>query len=90
MQSYKEEKDRQSAGIPLFTDKKVKDGWVLNLVKQNDELLSTSLYDPSGTVIENKVFLTQNDVDVLHLKEYITLFDDGPDKNIRAITKIKS
>ena len=90
MQSHDEEKKRQSAGIPLFKDKKVKDGWVLNIFKQNDEILSTSLYNPFGQMLENKVFMTQREGDIDLLKDYIALFERGPDDNSRKMSKIKS
>lgn len=86
----KEDMARQQKGIPLFKDKKVKDGWVLNLVKQNEAILSTSLYDPSGRVVENKVFLTQKDEDIEKFREYISLFEENPEKNQKKMTKIKS
>lgn len=90
MQSYEEEKKRQSAGIPLFKDKKVKDGWVLNIFKHNDEILSTTLYDSTGQMIENKVFMTQKTNDIGYLKDYIQLFESGPDDNLKKMMKIKS
>lgn len=83
------ESERQSLGQPLFTEKKVKNGWVLNLVKQNDELLSTSLYDASGKIVENKMFETQNIEQITKLNEYIALFESNPEKNYRQMMKIK-
>ncbi len=83
------ETERQNLGIPLFTDKKVKDGWVLNLIKQNNDLLSTSLYNSSGTVIENKMFEIQKSDQIDKLKEYIDLFESGPEQNYRKMIKIK-
>jgi len=85
-----EDIERQEKGIPLFKEKKIKDGWVLNLVKQNEAILSTSLYDPSGRVVENKVFLTQEDSDIQKFREYISLFEDNPEKNYRKMSKIKN
>lgn len=84
------EEERQAAGIPLFKDKKIKDGWTLNLFKHNDKILSTSLYDASGRMVENKAFMTQEDAEILMLKEYVALFEDGPEKNYRLMTKIKT
>lgn len=83
------ETERQAAGIPLFKDKKIKDGWVLNIIKQNDVLLSLSLYDPAGTIVENKMFETQKDEQILLLKEYISLFEENPEKNYKKMTNIK-
>lgn len=83
------ETERQAAGIPLFKDKKVKDGWVLNMVKQNDMLLSTSLYNPAGVIVENKMFETQQSEQVEKLKEYLALFDENPEKNYRKMMSIK-
>lgn len=83
------ETERQAAGIPLFKDKKIKDGWVLNIVKQNDILLSISLYNPAGTIVENKMFETQKDEQVLLLKEYISLFEENPEKNYKKMMNIK-
>lgn len=88
MASYKEDKERQKQGIPLFKDKKTKDGWVLNLVKQNEEILSTSVYDPSGKLMENKAFLTQDDSEVAKLREYVALFEEDPAKNFSKMTRI--
>lgn len=83
------ETERQAAGIALFKDKKIKDGWVLNIVKQNDILLSISLYNPAGTIVENKMFETQKDEQVLLLKEYISLFEENPEKNYKKMMNIK-
>ena len=83
------DEERQQAGIPLFKDKKYKDGWTLNLFKQNEEILSTSLYDASGGMVENKAFMTQNDEEVLMLKQYIALFEAGPEKSYKQMSKIK-
>lgn len=88
MASYAEDKERQRQGIPLFKDKKTKDGWVLNLIKQNEEILSTSLYDPSGRLVDNKAFLTQNEEDVSKLRDYVALFDEDPIKNNGKMCKI--
>lgn len=88
MSSYSKEQERQRAGIPLFKDKKTKNGWVLNLVKQNDELLSTSLYNSEGVCLENKVFLTQQAKHVSMLKEYIAFFEEDPQKNYKKMSKI--
>ena len=88
MASHKSEEERQQAGIPLFKDKKVKDGWVLNFVKQNDKLLSTSLYNSAGRLVENKMFLTENPADVEKLKEYVALFEEDPEKNYKKMRKI--
>lgn len=90
MTTRKEDMERQANGIPLFKDKKIKDGWVLNLVKQNEMILSTSLYNPSGQVMENKVFLTQKDTDIENFREYLSLFEEGPEKTYRKMSKIKS
>ena len=83
------ETERQAAGIALFKDKKIKDGWVLNIIKQNDILLSLSLYNPAGTIVENKMFETQKDEQVLLLKEYISLFEENPEKNYKKMLNIK-
>ncbi len=83
------ETERQAAGIALFKDKKIKDGWVLNIIKQNDILLSLSLYNPAGTIVENKMFETQKDEQVLLLKEYISLFEENPEKNHKKMMNIK-
>jgi hypothetical protein len=82
------EEERQAAGIPLFKDKKVKDGWVLNLFKQNEEILSTSLYNQMGQMVENKAFLTQTVAGVEMLAEYIALFDEDPEKNYKKMMRI--
>lgn len=73
----------------LFKEKRFKNGWVLNLVKMNEEILSTSLYDSFGKMIENKAFLTQNVNDIESFKEYLRLFEEDPEKNIRKMSKIK-
>ena len=83
------ETERQAAGIALFKDKKIKDGWVLNIIKQNDILLSLSLYNPAGTIVENKMFETQKDEQVLLLKEYISLFEENPEKNYKKMMNIQ-
>ena len=83
------ETERQAAGIALFKDKKIKDGWVLNIIKQNDILLSLSLYNPAGTIVENKMFETHKDEQVLLLKEYISLFEENPEKNYKKMMNIK-
>ena len=83
------ETERQAAGIALFKDKKIKDGWVLNIIKQNDILLSLSLYNPAGTIVENKMFETQKDEQVILLKEYISLFEENPEKNYKKMMNIK-
>lgn len=90
MVSFRNETERQQAGIPLFKDKKIKDGWTLNIVKQNDTILSTSLYDPSGRSVENKAFMTQKQEDVELLREYMTLFEGSPEKNYKKMAKIKT
>ena len=90
MISHEEETNRQQAGIALFKDKKIKDGWVLNMVKQNDIILSTSLYDSTGKAVENKVFLTQENEDIEKLRIYISLFEDSPSKNYKKMSKIKN
>lgn len=81
--------ERQKAGIPLFKEKKVKDGWVLNMVKQNSELLSVSLYNEAGTIVESKMFETQKEDQIEKLREYISLFEDNPQQNYRKMMQIK-
>ena len=88
MASYAEDRERQRRGEILFKDKRVKDGWVLNLVKQNEDILSTSLYDSSGKLLENKAFLTQNDAEVDKLREYVALFEEDPEKNYSKMSRI--
>ena len=73
----------------IFKDKKIKNGWVLNLIKQNEEILSTSLYDASGKLMENKAFLTQLDNDIVKLRENILLFEENPELNFDKMTRIK-
>ncbi len=82
--------ERQANKIPLFKDKKIKEGWTLNLVKQNEQILSTSLYDASGRMIENKVFMTQKEDEIAMLREYITLFESGPEKSFKLMAKINT
>lgn len=89
MASYKDDLEKQAAGIPLFKEKRIKDGWTLNIVKQNDDVLSTSLYDSVGKVVENKAFLTQKDEEIDKLREYVRLFEDGPEKNLRRMTNLQ-
>ncbi len=88
MASYAEDRERQRRGEILFKDKRIKDGWVLNLVKQNEDILSTSLYDASGKMLENKTFLTQKDEDIAKLKEYVTLFEENPEANYPRMSRI--
>lgn len=88
MASYAEDRERQRRGEILFKDKRVKDGWVLNLVKQNEDILSTSLYDSSGKMLENKTFLTQKDEDIEKLKEYVKLFEENPEENYLRMSRI--
>ena len=88
MASYAEDKARQNRGEILFKDKRVKDGWVLNLVKQNEDILSTSLYNSAGKMLENKTFLTQKDEDIAKLKEYVALFEEDPELNYGKMSKI--
>lgn len=73
----------------LFKEKKVKDGWVLNMVKQNDVILSTSLYDSFGQGVDDKTFLVQNEDDVHRFKEYLELFDSGPEKNHQKMINLQ-
>ena len=90
MISHREETKRQQAGITLFKEQKVKDGWVLNLVKQNADILSTSLYNPAGRMVENKAFLIQKDEDIAIFNTYILLFEENPAKNYKAMSKLKA
>jgi len=62
------DKDVEQSKTELFKDKKIKNGWTLNIFKQNDEILSTSLYNCFGQMIENKVFLLQKSEDVDQLR----------------------
>lgn len=70
----------------IFEQKLVKDGWVLNIVKQSENILSTSLYS-SGKFVESKVFLSQYASDIKLFREYVKLFDD-PEKNYRIMSMI--
>ena len=90
MGTYQEEVDRQADPNPkpLFKEKRVKNGWILNLIKPNDMLLSTSLYDESGMLIENKVFISQHTDEVDKLSRYIKLFEEDPQKNLKAMSRI--
>lgn len=88
MSSYAEDRERQRRGEILFKDKRVKDGWVLNLVKQNEDILSTSLYNSAGKMLESKTFLTQKEEDIQKLKEYVTLFEEDPELNYGKMSKI--
>jgi hypothetical protein len=88
MSSYAEDRERQRRGEILFKDKRVKDGWVLNMVKQNEDILSTSLYDASGKMLENKTFLTQVDDDIEKFREYVKLFEENPEQNYTKMSRI--
>ena len=80
--------ERQKAGLVIFRDKKIKDGWTLNLVKQTERKLTTTLYDASGRMVENKVFYTQEEDQISKLKQYISLFEAGPDKNYKKMLRM--
>jgi len=84
------EEQNQMTGTPLFKDKKIKEGWTLNLFKQNEQILSTSLYDSGGRMVENKAFLTQYDDEIALLREYIELFEESPEKNYKKMSRIKT
>ena len=74
----------------LFKDSYHKFGWVLNVVKNNEIVITTSLYNDFDKIVETKSFRTTQPEDLKALKEYIELFLDNPKKNLRKIQSIRS
>jgi hypothetical protein len=74
----------------LFKDSYHKMGWNLNVVKNNEIVITTSLYNEFGKIVETKSFRTTQSEDLKSLKEYIELFLDNPKKNLQKIQAIRS
>lgn len=73
----------------IFSETKSKNGWVLKINKNNNIFITTSLYDNSGALRESKSFSLKNDNDLVFFKKYIELFEENPDKNLRAMLAMK-
>ena len=73
----------------IFSETKSKNGWVLKINKNNNIFITTSLYDNSGALRESKSFSLKNDNDLIFFKKYIELFEENPDKNLRAMLAMK-
>ena len=72
----------------VFQDKKTNRGWVLNIVKNNDVMITTSLYDDGGAFIETRAFNLKMDNDIKILRRYIELFEDHPKKNLQKMLRL--
>ena len=72
----------------VFQDKKTNRGWVLNIVKNNDVMITTSLYDDGGAFIETMAFNLKMDNDIKILRRYIELFEDHPKKNLQKMLRL--
>ncbi len=72
----------------VFKDKKTNRGWVLNMVKMNEVLLTTSLYDDSGAFMETKAFNLNYESDLEIFRIYLSLFEDNPQKNLQKMLKL--
>lgn len=73
----------------IFSETKSKNGWVLEINKNNNIFITTTLYDKSGVFRESKSFSLKNDNDLIFFKKYIELFEADPDKNLRAMLAMK-
>lgn len=83
------EVDNQKAGIPVFQDKKVNSGWILNIVKNNSMMMTTSLYDDSGTFMETMAFNTKTENDLEIFRKYVEYFEEDPKKNLQKMLKLR-
>jgi len=63
----------------LFNEKKTNNGWILNIFKNNEIVLTTSLYDDGGTFIESRGFKLNQNKDIESLKRYVDLFEGSSD-----------
>jgi len=73
----------------IFSETKSKNGWMLKINKNNNIFITTSLYDKSGALRESKSFSLKKDNDLVFFKKYIELFEENPDKNLRAMLAMK-
>jgi len=73
----------------VFKEKKYNEGWVLNIVKNNETVLTTSLYNDSGTFVELKAFNIKLENDLEMFRIYIKWFEDNPVKNLQKMLKLK-
>lgn len=83
------EVENQKAGIPVFKDKKVNNGWILNIVKNNSIIMTTSLYDDADTFIESMAFNTQIENDLEIFRKYVEYFEDNPKNNLQKMLKLR-
>lgn len=74
----------------LFKESRTNFGWTLNVVKINNTLITTSLYDNSDKLVETKSFNLDESNELPLLKQYISLFDEDVEKNIKKMTSIKN
>ena len=77
------------ASMEIFSETKSKNGWVLKIDKNNNVFITTALYDKSGLFRESKSFSLKKDNDLIFFKRYIELFEEDPDKNLRAMLAMK-
>jgi len=77
------------AATEIFSETKSKNGWVLEINKNNNLFITTSLYDKSGLFREAKSFSLKKDNDLIFFKKYVELFEENPDKNLRAMLAMK-
>ena len=77
------------ASTEIFSETKSKNGWVLEINKNNNLFITTSLYDKSGLFREAKSFSLKKDNDLIFFKKYVELFEENPDKNLRAMLAMK-
>lgn len=73
------------ANTEKFIETKSKNGWKLIIDKANKLLISTTLYSSSGAFKDIKTFNLQIDNEMIFFKRYIELFEEDPDKNIKAM-----
>lgn len=76
------------ADVEKFEETKSKNGWLLKITKNNSVFITTALYDAGGTYRETKSFNLKIDNDLIFFKKYIELFEEDPDKNIKAMTSM--
>ena len=74
--------------VEKFEETKSKNGWVLKINKNNKLFLITTLYDAGGSFKEMKTFNLSKENEMIFFKKYIELFEDDPDKNIKAMLRM--
>ena len=74
---------------PVFKEKLRNRGWVLNMVKNDTTMMTTSLYDDGGQFIETMAYNLKIDNDLKIFRLYVSYFEEHPRDNLQKMLRLK-